>query len=72
MVIDLYGYNIWCESTMENSKTYFKDLNLRQWIYIENDFVVHMDSYYNFLPYGFPIHGAKDWFSRKILWGSDF
>ena len=30
-----------------------------------------MDSYYNFIPYGFLIHSAKDRFSREILWGLD-
>ena len=34
-----------------------------------SDFLVHMDSYYNLLPKEFPIPGAKDGFSKDILWG---
>ncbi|MEW8543576.1 MAG: hypothetical protein AB2693_08565, partial [Candidatus Thiodiazotropha sp.] len=30
--------------------------------------MVHIDGYDKLLPYGFPIHGAIDGFSRKILW----
>ena len=32
-------------------------------------FLVHMDSYDNLLPSEFPIPGAKDGFSKDILWG---
>lgn len=32
------------------------------------NFLIHMDGYDKLLPYGFPIHGAIDGFSRKILW----
>lgn len=28
----------------------------------------HMDDYHKLKPYGFPIHGAIDGFSRKSLW----
>ena len=36
------------------------------------NFLVHMGSYYTFLPYGFLIHSAKDRLSREILCSSDF
>ena len=34
-----------------------------------SNLLVHMDSYYNLLPYEFPIPGAKDGFSKDIPWG---
>ena len=82
MVIDPYGYNMWCESTTENSivrlflKTLDPDGERLCSIHKRRRrgpiFIVHVDSYYNLLLYGFPINGAKDGFSREILWGSDF
>ena len=32
------------------------------------DFMWHLDGYDKLKPYGFPIHGAIDGFSRKVLW----
>ncbi|MEW8548726.1 MAG: hypothetical protein AB2693_34930, partial [Candidatus Thiodiazotropha sp.] len=43
---------------------------LRRRLYFNHgpNFLVHIDGYDKLLPYGFPIHGAIDGFSRKILW----
>jgi hypothetical protein len=32
------------------------------------NFMIHIDGYDKLKPYGFPIHGAMDGFSRTILW----
>ena len=80
MVIDLYGYKMWCESTTENSNFILKTMDpdgkrlcsIHKQRRRAPNFLVHMVGHYNLLPYGFPIHGAKDGFSREILCGSDF
>ena len=68
MVRDLlYGYKMWCESTTENSNFILKtmDPDSKRLCSIHKqrrrapNFLVHMVSYYNLLPYGLPIHGAR-------------
>ena len=71
---------MWCESTTENSNFILKTMDpdgerlcsIHKQRRRCSNFLVHMVSYYNLLPYGFPIHGAKDGFSMEIMWGSDF
>ena len=43
-------------------------LHRRDYISPGPNFVWHIDGYDKLKPYGFPIHGAIDGFSRKVLW----
>ena len=43
-------------------------LRRRQYVSIGPNFCWHADGYDKLKPYGFPIHGCVDGFSRKILW----
>ena len=43
-------------------------LKRRQYVNPGPNFVWHIDGYDKLKPYGFPIHGGIDGFSRKILW----
>ena len=43
-------------------------LTKRQYVSVGPHFCWHADGYDKLKPYGFPIHGCVDGFSRKILW----
>lgn len=43
-------------------------LKRRQYISAGPNYTWHLDGYDKLKPYGFPIHGATDGYSRKILW----
>ena len=45
-----------------------KCVRRREYINPGPNFVWHMDGYDKLKPYGFPIHGAIDGFSRRVLW----
>ena len=43
-------------------------LRRRQYVNPGPNYVIHVDGYDKLKPFGFPIHGAIDGYSRKILW----
>ena len=43
-------------------------LRRRQYVSVGPNFCWHADGYDKLKPYGFPIHGCVDGFSRKLLW----
>ena len=43
-------------------------LRRRQYVNPGPDFAWHMDGYDKLKPYGFPIHGCIDGYSRRVLW----
>ena len=51
-----------CERRRQHS------IRRRQYVNPGPDFAWHIDGYDKLKPWGFPIHGAIDGYSRKILW----
>ena len=49
-----------------NRKTH--RLRRRQYVSVGSNFCWHADGYDKLKPYGLPIHGCVDGYSRKILW----
>lgn len=59
------------QQTIDQEGVYLRScrrLRRRQYFNHGPNYLIHVDGYDKLKPYGFPIHGAIDGFSRKILW----